>query len=280
MKLSLNGATTMKADLATDIRVAQAAGFDCLEIWAAKLRQYLQLHTANELKFLFDKAKIEPYSINSIERITFRDRQSHEAILDECEQLCRIASEINCPYVVVVPGLLPEGETLAEGETRSAVVKESARVLGELSLIAEHYGVGLAFEFLGQAGCSVQTLDLADEIVCEVARPNVGLVIDSFHFYAGASRIESIDALDKQRLFIFHINDAEARPREQLEDCHRLLPGLGILPLKEIVAALDRIGYDRVTSVEIFRPEYWERDPYELAREARLAVSGVLGLIR
>ena len=38
MKLSLNGATTMKADLVTDIRAAAAAGFNCVEIWAAKLR--------------------------------------------------------------------------------------------------------------------------------------------------------------------------------------------------------------------------------------------------
>jgi sugar phosphate isomerase/epimerase len=39
MKLSFNGATTMKADLATDIRAAAAAGFDYVEIWAAKLRK-------------------------------------------------------------------------------------------------------------------------------------------------------------------------------------------------------------------------------------------------
>jgi 2-keto-myo-inositol isomerase len=111
-----------------------------------------------------------------------------------------------------------------------------------------------------------------------LALPQVGLVIDSFHFYAGGSTIESIDALEAERLFIFHINDAEDRPREQLEDRHRLLPGLGILPLKEIVAALGRIGYDRVASVEIFRPEYWERDPVALARDARIATAKVLGL--
>ena len=106
----------------------------------------------------------------------------------------------------------------------------------------------------------------------ERARADVGLVIDSFHFHAGGSTVESIDALDARRLFIFHINDAEALPADRLEDRHRLLPGLGILPLREIVAALRRIGYDRVTSVEIFRPEYWERDPVELAREAKAAV--------
>ena len=272
MKLALNGATTMRASLLDDIEAASAAGFEYLEIWAAKLRKFLETGTTAELKSLFVEKRLKPYSINSIERITFRDAAGHMALLDECEELCRIAAAIECPYVVVVPGLLPVGLG------RSEVIEETVRVLTELSLIAAHYNVGLAFEFLGQAACSVQTLAVAHEIIKQVAQPNVGLVIDSFHFYAGGSTLESIEALDARRLFIFHINDAEDRPREQLEDRHRLLPGLGILPLGEIVAALRRIGYDRVVSVEIFRPEYWERDATELAREARAATVRVLGL--
>ena len=110
--------------------------------------------------------------------------------------------------------------------------------------------------------------------------------IDDFHAneefdngkagFIGGSTIKMIDALDPKRLFIFHIDDAEDRPRDQLTDAHRLLPGLGILPLKEIIAALRRIGYDANASVEIFRPEYWERDPFELAREAKTAVAQLL----
>jgi 2-keto-myo-inositol isomerase len=261
----------MRADLAEDIRAASAAGFDYLEIWAAKLNVFLRSHNTAELKSLFEEHGIQPYSINSIERITFRDEDAHMRLLKECEDLCRIASEIDCPYIVVVPSPLPAGKS------RNDVIDESVGVLAKLGRIAEGYGVALAFEFLGQPDCSVQTLELADEIVKQVSRPNVGLVLDSFHFYAGGSTIKSIDALDADRLFIFHINDAEDRPREQLEDRHRLLPGLGILPLKEIVAALRRTGYERIASVEIFRPEYWERDPQELARDARAAVAKVLG---
>ena len=270
MKLALNGATTMSADLATDVRAARAAGFDCLEIWAAKLRRFLKSGSAGELKSLLDEHGIEPYSINSIESITFRDAERYARLLEECEELCRTAAELNCPYIVVVPSPLTEGKNWGD------VVAESVRVLDELGRIAEGHGISLAFEFLGQPLCSVQTLGQAAEIVDRLGRANVGLVLDSFHFYAGGSRLESIDALDARKLFVFHINDAEDLPREELEDRHRLLPGLGILPLGEIVAALGRINYDRVTSVEIFRPEYWERDPLELAREAREATERVL----
>jgi len=274
MKLALNGATTMKADLATDLRAAHAAGFDFVEIWAAKLRTFLKTSSAADLRKLFDESGLEPLSINSIEHVTFRSPADYAGIKAECEELGSLAATLRCPYIVVVPGRLPE-----QAPSLEEMIDESVRVLTDLSAIAERHGVALAFEFLGQADCSVQTLELADEIVKRVGRPDVGLVIDSFHFYAGGSTIDMIETLEPESLFVFHINDAENLPREQLQDSHRLLPGLGILPLADMLKAFKRIGYDRVASVEIFRPEYWERDPFELARDAKSATELVLASV-
>ncbi|HEV8370612.1 MAG TPA: sugar phosphate isomerase/epimerase [Pyrinomonadaceae bacterium] len=271
MKLALNGATTMRADLATDLSVAGAAGFDYLEIWAAKLRDFLKNNSTADLKNLFAKHNLQPLSINSIEHITFRDAQAYESIKQQCDELSQIAAEIDCPCIVVVPGRIPPS-----GAIQVEVIDESVRVLNELCDIAEKHGVSLAFEFLGQTDCTVQTLALAHEIVRTANRDNLGLVIDSFHFYAGGSTIEMIEALDPQLLSVFHINDAEDRPREELNDSHRLLPGLGILPLLSMIGAFQRIGYDGVASVEIFRPEYWEMDPLEVAKNAYVATRGVL----
>jgi 2-keto-myo-inositol isomerase len=263
----------MRADLATDLHAAKAAGFDYLEIWAAKLRAFLKQHTTAELKDLFAESGLVPLSINSIEHVTFRDSRAYEAIKRECEKLSSIAAAIGCPCIVVVPGRLP---LPPGGAARETVIAESIRVLNELCDIAAAHNVSLAFEFLGQTDCSVPTLDLAHEIVREVNRKDLGVVIDSFHFYAGNSTIEMIEALDPDLIRIFHINDAEDLPRAQLEDRHRLLPGLGILPLRNIISAFRKIGYDKVASVEIFRPEYWERDPFELARDARAATERVI----
>src|SRR5947207_6604056 len=109
MKLSLNGATTMKADLETDVRAAAAAGFDYLEIWAPKLREFLKTHSLSELKTLFGQDGVKPLSINSIENITFSDAPAYARIRTQSEELCAIAEEIGCPYVVVVPGNFPAG---------------------------------------------------------------------------------------------------------------------------------------------------------------------------
>lgn len=272
MKIALNGATTMKADLETDIRAAAEAGFDLIEIWAAKLRVFLRTRTVDDLKSLLSESGLQPYSINSIEHVTFRSDDDYAKIKAECEELSSIAGQIGCPYIVVVPGKLPAGAT------KEQVIDESVRVLNELADIAGAHGVSLAFEFLGQTDCSVQTLDLCNEIVEKVNRDNVGNVLDTFHFYAGNSTFEAIDTLRPEKLFIFHINDAEDLPKETLTDAERLYPGEGILPIKEIKARFDKIGYDRMVSIEIFRPEYWDQDPFEVARRARRATIEVLGL--
>ena len=272
MKIALNGATTMSADLITDILAARDAGYDCIEIWAAKLREFLKKSTVAHLRRLLEDANLEPWSINSIEHVTFRTPEDYANIKAECEELCQIAAAIDCPFVVVIPGKLPAGAT------RETIISESIRVLDELADIAAKYDVSLAFEFLGQFDCSVQTLELCNEIVEQTNRANVGLVIDSFHFYAGGSTLESIADVRPESIAIFHINDAEDLSRETLTDAHRLYPGLGILPLREIKRELDKIGYDRVVSIEIFRPEYWEQDPFEVARKAREATINALNL--
>jgi len=271
MKLALNGATTMRADLPTDLLAAQSAGYDYLEIWAAKLRAFLKQNSIADLQALFNKHQVPPLSINSIEHITFRDETAYQEIKQQCHELCSIAAQIDCPYVVVVPGRLPVG-----GASVGEIKTESIRVLNELADIAATYNVSLAFEFLGQADCSVQTLAQANEIVEAVDRENVGLIIDSFHFYAGGSSIEMIQSVAPDSIYVFHLNDAEDLPRAQLEDRHRLYPGSGILPLSEMFRAFNRIGYDRVASIEIFRPEYWEMDPMKVARDARRAAAGVM----
>ena len=264
MKLALNGATTMRASLETDLQAAKAAGFDYVEIWKAKINH----RSIADLQKLFAEASVPPLSINSIEHITFRDPQAYEGIKQECRELSKIAAAIECPYIVVVPGRLPQGDV--------DVVEESVHGLTELCDIAAEHGVALGVEFLGQRDCSVPTLDLAHEIVTTAGRDTLGLVIDSFHFYAGGSNTQMIEQLDPRQIYIFHINDAEDRPRAELEDRHRLLPGLGILPLRDMMDAFRKIGYDDVASVEIFRPEYWDRDPLELARDAKNAADQIV----
>jgi 2-keto-myo-inositol isomerase len=271
MLLGFNGATTMKATLSEDIAAAGKAGFKALEVWAAKMDTYLADYSLDDLNAIFTEHRVHPASINSIEFITFRSADDYVLIKARCHELCARADALGCGKIVVVPSPTPEG-----GASWEAIKAESVRVLHDLADITVPFGVQLAFEFLGFTWCSVRTLAQCWEIVQAVNRSNVGLVIDTCHFYAGGSELSSIEAVDPERLLIFHINDVEARPLETIEDAHRLLPGEGVIPLDDILARLKRIGFDGLCSIELFRPEYWERDPVELATAARAATMKVL----
>jgi len=271
MLLAINGATTMKATLPEDIEAASAAGFKGLEIWAAKMDAYLETNSVQALKGLFEKVGLLPASINSIEFITFRSVEEYEEIKARCQALCELARVLGCDKIVVVPSPTPAGVSWDE------IKDESVRVLRELSDVAVPYGVKLAFEFLGFGWCSVRTLGQCWEIVRETNLPNIGLVVDTCHFYAGGSELNTIEALDPLKIHIFHINDVEERPLDTIEDAHRLLPGEGVIPLGDILARLRGIGFDGLCSIELFRPEYWERDPAELAAAARAATLNIVG---
>lgn len=265
MELGLNGATTLKADLATDIAVAGKAGFDFIEIWAAKLIGYLDRGGLAALRRDLRRAGVAAATLNSVERITFNDPSGHIRMLEDFGRLCRVAEAIGCETILVVPSPRPRGVSNA------MVMRESVRVLRELSRMAKPYGVRLAYEFLGFADCTVNSLAQCAAIVERVARPNVGLVLDTFHFFAGGSTLASIRHVDPRHIFIVHLNDVERVPRRKMHDALRLYPGQGIIPLRGILTALRGIGYTGKMSVELFRPQYWSRPPLQVARQARAA---------
>jgi 2-keto-myo-inositol isomerase len=270
MKLAFHGATTMTSDLETDIVVTAHAGFKALEVWAKKVDRYLSTHSVADLKALFVDHGILPLALNSIEFIAFRGNE-YSQIQARLHELGRIAQAISCPTIVVVPSPLPNRNLMW-----NEIVAEYITVLCDLSDIARLYNVRLSFEFLGFGWCSVRTPRAAFEIIQKTDRDNVGLTVDAAHFFGGGGLLDELDQLDPMRIFAFHLDDLEDTPKEAISDAKRLLPGLGVVPLDDICARLKRIGYNGSCAVELFRPEYWDWNPYELAVKARQAAVKVL----
>jgi 2-keto-myo-inositol isomerase len=270
MKLAFHGATTMTSDLETDIAVTVHAGFKALEVWAKKMDRYLAAHRLADLNVLFVDHGVVPLALNSIEFIAFRGNE-YAQVQARLHELGRIAQAIGCPTVVVVPSPLP-----ARDMPWSDVLAEYVKVLRDLSNIAHLYNIKLSFEFLGFGWCSVRTPRAAFEIIQKCERDNVGMTVDAAHFYGGGGLISELDQLDPERIFAFHLDDLEDTPKEAITDATRLLPGLGVVPLDEICAQLKRIGYAGSCSIELFRPEYWNWDPQQLAIRAREAALKVL----
>ncbi len=262
-RFGLNGATTGdRVDVLTDIRVAGETGYRAVELRDTKIERYLAVGgSMPRLRDALLAAAVDALSVNALEDSTLRSGGALHDIAERTRTLARWARALDCPFVVAVPSFLPPGG-LEGGHIRM----RTAAALRAMASAAGEFGVMLGFEFLGFPTCSVNTLAAARSVLSELDDPRVGLVIDAFHFYAGGSRMEDLEGLSAEQVFIVHLDDAEAGERSQLTDAHRVLPGDGVIPLQPLLDGLARIGYGGAYSLELFRPEYWNWDTADLAR--------------
>jgi len=179
-----------------------------------------------------------------------------EEVFARCEKSFRLAEEVGCEVVIACAG---DGE----GE-----VSQAAQDYAALCDLAAGYGVTPALEFIGPLQ-RVKDVASAWEIVRQADRPNAALLIDTFHYYRGSSRLEDLGQIRGEQVALVHINDVVNLPLEQLTDGHRVLPGQGILPLGDILKVLERRGYRGYLSLELFNEELWGRPAGEVARRGR-----------
>jgi sugar phosphate isomerase/epimerase len=87
--------------------------------------------------------------------------------------------------------------------------------------------------------------------------PNVGILLDCWHWYTSRGTLEEIRALKPEQVVYVHVNDA---PRgveiDQQIDNVRDLPGAtGVIDIAGFLRALEEIGYDGPVTPEPFKKE-------------------------
>jgi sugar phosphate isomerase/epimerase len=124
---------------------------------------------------------------------------------------------------------------------------EEARTLerfGDLCDRAAPYGLRVGLEFAVYTG--VRTLAHAAEMVARSKRSNAAVLIDALHFSRSGGLPAHVRQVDPTRLHYAQICDAGPDMPRPIDTpalirearTGRLLPGEGVLPLKELVAAL------------------------------------------
>jgi len=134
--------------------------------------------------------------------------------------------------------------------------------------IAGEYGLTAMVEFL-RTSTHLATLTSALQVIRGAAHPNVRPMLDFFHFWSGLSKLQDLDLLEPGELAHAHFQDLLDAPRELTDNSYRLIPGDGFAPVVPMLRKLAEKGYRGALSVELFRPEYVNGDPFEVATEIR-----------
>ena len=153
-----------------------------------------------------------------------------------------------------------------------AATPDCIREAGE---IAGEYGLTAMIEFV-RTSTHLATLTSALQVIRAAAHPSVRPMLDFFHFWSGLSKFDDLDLLEPGELAHAHFQDLLDTPRELIDNDSRLIPGDGIAPVVRILRKLAEKEFTGALSVELFRADVVEADPFEMGAEIRRKCEAVM----
>lgn len=254
MKLGFNEATALECkgqSLMADLQACEKYGFDYIELRFDCIKDYLKEHTLDELADWFKTHNLKPYAYNTLIFFNQRDAAGVKEIDEEVDFIIKVGNAIGMKTLITVPSFDVGPLSIEE------IHDEAVRRLRYLADKIAPHGMRISLEFCGCPNCSINQFGTAYDVVEAVDRDNVGITLDTFHFHAMGSRWEDLERADGKKIFAYHLNDAENLPIGSMLDDKRLWPGEGCLDHERTCRTLQKIGFDGVCTVELFRPEYY-----------------------
>ena len=166
--------------------------------------------------------------------------------------------------------------------------KQHERRLREAAKVLKDNGIRLGLEFVGPRtsrerfrypfACAQRDMM---ELVTAIGTDNVGLLVDSWHWYTSHGTVEELAQLSNKDIVHVHVNDAPAGVAvDQQVDNRRGLPvTTGVIDMKGFVNALVKIAYDGPVEVEPFDQELRKLEPDVAVQKTAEALGRVWDLI-
>ena len=144
----------------------------------------------------------------------------------------------------------------------------AAADLGALADLAGQRGIRIGYEALAWARYVKDWMD-AWKIVELADRPNLGIVLDSFHICARKNPLEPIGGLRPDRIALVQVSDAPAVVMDvmSLSRHHRCFPGQGDFPITDYLDAVVQSGYSGHVSLEVFNDQFRGAPAAAVARD-------------
>jgi 2-keto-myo-inositol isomerase len=284
-ELELDGAATSAPQVASRMTLAihqntsRAAGYrGSLEGWARAGIRYVELNDALLDAFLQNNTLAGARSVLTdlgltpvCGAATLQDiwipgparAQSMETWRRRCEQYASLGLER-----IYSPSLTNREVTQEDFAATPDCIREAGDIARQFDLVA-------MIEFT-RTSTHLSTLTSALQVIRTAAHPSVRPMLDFFHFWSGLSKFEDLDLLEPGELAHAHFQDVLDAPRELTNNNYRLIPGDGIAPVVRIIQKLAEKGYGGSLSVELFRPEIVNGDPFEVGTEIRTKCERVM----
>jgi sugar phosphate isomerase/epimerase len=162
------------------------------------------------------------------------------------------------------------------------------RRVREVGKVLADRGVRLGIEYIGTKMVSwkgkypfLRTLAEMRELMAEVGLANVGVVLDTWHWWQAGDTAEDVLKLAPQQVISVDLCDAPTgAPREQLPDSPRCLPcSTGVIDIRSFLESLVKIGYAGPVGAEPFDKSLSQLPTDQAMTKATAAVKRAVALV-
>jgi sugar phosphate isomerase/epimerase len=164
-----------------------------------------------------------------------------------------------------------------------------ARRIRDAAAVLAGHGISFGLEYVGPKTSwaaarypFIHNMATLKELIAEVARPNVGFLLDSWHWYTAGDTVDDILSLRAADVVLVHLNDAPKDvPVEQQDDRRRESPcATGVIDMAGFINAVNRIGYDGPALSDPMNAELRKLPPDEALARTAEALGKAFTLIR
>ena len=267
MTLALHQNTSAGAGYLKSLEGWSRAGIKYVEITNTLLDEFLKTEALAAARRVLTDLGLTAVSGGTGVTGLWEPNPNRAASVDNLKRRCEMFAQLGLTHVYATTAtnqkITPDDYKLCPDHMREA---------GE---IAAHFNLTLMLEFL-RTSSFISTLPTLLKMTRAAAHPNLGPMLDCYHFWSGLNKFEDLDLIQHGEIRHVHFQDVPDMPRELLDNTTRFIPGDGVSPLVRILRKLSAKGYAGPLSVELFLPKYQQGDPFAVASEIRPKAESVM----
>jgi sugar phosphate isomerase/epimerase len=166
--------------------------------------------------------------------------------------------------------------------------KQHARRLREAASVLGDQGCRLGMEYVGPKTLwassrytFIHSMREMKELIAEIGKPNVGMVLDTWHWYTAGENVADLKTLTNHDVVSIDMNDAPTGiPVDQQQDGKReLVCATGVIDTAGFLNALNSIGCDAPVRCEPFNAPLRAMAPDQALQATIAAMKKAFALI-
>ena len=284
MKLQI-GNFPRRLSMEERLTIGGALGFDStsLPVLFGRLDPYLETHSVDDLKSLLEDNGLSLANVWA-GPLYEHDGERWDQKLEEAKPYLELVAELGGRQIGInTPMCWPKVAGEYEWEWLANKYRQYLDILDQygLELVLEYLGPHLAAPIRGSREVYpfVDNLNTAVELVKRIDRPNVGLILDVMHWWAGGGTFEDLHKVKGMPLALHFFDVKKGVTQETVKDRDRVLPGEGIIDLVKFLRILKEDGFDGDVMPEILGEAgqvFAEADGWEGPRRIRDVYRGIM----